>query len=29
MGIVLEPVLAARQQMKVLNAEPNKVREGG
>ena len=26
---VLEPVLAARQQMKVLNADPNKVREGG
>ena len=25
---VLEPVLAARQQMKVLNADPNKVREG-
>lgn len=26
---VLEPVLAARQQVKVLNADPNKVREGG
>ncbi len=26
---VLEPVLAARQQMKVLSAEPNKVRAGG
>jgi membrane fusion protein len=26
---VLEPVLAARQQMKVLNADPNLVRKGG
>ena len=26
---VLEPVLAARQQVKVLNADPNKAREGG
>ena len=26
---VLEPVLAAQQQVKVLNADPNKVREGG
>ena len=26
---VLEPVLAARQQVRVLNADPNKAREGG
>ena len=26
---VLEPVLAARQQIKVLNADPNKARRGG
>ena len=28
-GLVLEPVLAARQQVKILNADPNKAREGG